>query len=78
MRDEIKVSIVAAICTFGLAVIFKNVLHEELNFITMFTPAILFLVYTWSKNVKSKFNVATVWMGTIVVVTIAIIALYAF
>ena len=78
MRDEIKVSIVAAICTFGLAVIFKNVLHEELNFITMFTPAILFLVYTWSTDVKSKFNAATVWMGTIVVVTIAIIALYAF
>jgi len=78
MRDEVKVSIVAAICTFGLAVIFKNVLHEELNLITMFSPVILFLVYTWSKDVKSKFNAANVWMGTIVIVTIAIIALYAF
>jgi uncharacterized membrane protein len=64
MRDEVKVSIVAAICTFGLAVIFKNVLH--------------FLVYTWSRDVKSKFNTATVWMGAIVIITIAIIALYAF
>ncbi|KAF5427234.1 hypothetical protein C5S42_05490 [Candidatus Methanomarinus sp.] len=78
MRDEVKVSIVAAICTFGLAVIFKNVLHEELNLITMFSPVILYLVYTWSMNVKSKFNTVNVWMGTIVIVTIAIIALYAF
>jgi hypothetical protein len=78
MRDEIKVSIVAAICTLGLAVMFKNVLHEELNFITMISPVILFLVYTWSRDVKSKFNAVTVWMGMIVVVTIAIIALYAF
>ncbi|KAF5422831.1 MAG: hypothetical protein C5S41_08640 [Candidatus Methanomarinus sp.] len=78
MRDEVKVSIVAAICTFGLAVIFKNVLHEELNLITMFSPVILYLVYTWSMDVKSKFNTVNVWMGTIVIVTIAIIALYAF
>jgi len=54
------------------------VLHEELNFITMISPVILFLVYTWSRDVKSKFNAATVWMGLIVIVTIAIIALYAF
>ena len=78
MRDEVKVSIVAAICTFGMAVVFKNVLHEELNLITMFSPVIMFLVYTWSNDVKSKFNTATVWMGAIVIVTIAIIALYAF
>jgi len=78
MRDEVKVSIVAAICTFGLAVIFKNVLHEELNFITMISPVILFLVYTWTRDVKSKFNTAIVCMGSIVIVTIAIIALYAF
>ena len=78
MRDEVKVSIVAAICTFGLAVIFKNVLHEELNLITMFSPVILYLVYTWSMNVKSKFNTVNVWMGTIMIVTISIIALYAF
>jgi len=78
MRDEVKVSIVAAICTFGLAVIFKNVLHEELNLITMFSPVILYLVYTWSMDVKSKFNTVNVWMGTIVIVTIAIIVLYAF
>lgn len=78
MRDEVKVSIVAAICTFGLAVVFKNVLHEELNLITMISPVIMFLVYTWSKKVESKYNTANVWMSAIVIVTIAIIALYAF
>ena len=78
MRDEVKVSIVAAICTFGLAVIFKNVLHDELNFIIMISPVSLFLVYIWSRDDKSKFNTATVWMGAVVIVTILIIALYAF
>jgi len=78
MRDEVKVSVVAAICTFGLAVVFKNVLHEALNLITMISPVITFLVYTWSKDVESKYNTANVWMSAIVIVTIAIIALYAF
>ena len=77
MRDEVKVSIVAAICTFGMAVVFKNVLHEELNLITMFSPVIMFLVYTWSKDVKSKYNTANVWMCAIILITIAIIVLYA-
>ena len=75
MRDEVKVSVVAAICTFGLAVVFKNVLHEALNLITMISPVIMFLVYTWSKDVESKYNTANVWMSAIVIVTIAIIAL---
>jgi len=78
MRDEVKVLVVAAICTFGLAVVFKNVLHEALNLITMISPVIMFLVYTWSKDVESKYNTANVWMSAIVIVTIAIIALYAF
>ena len=77
MRDEVKVSIVAAICTFGMAVVFKNVLYEELNLITMFSPVIMFLVYTWSKDVKSKYNTANVWMCAIILTTIAIIVLYA-
>jgi len=54
------------------------VLHEELNLITMISPVIMFLVYTWSKDVESKYNTANVWMSAIVIVTIAIIALYAF
>jgi hypothetical protein len=77
MRDDVKISIVAAICTFAMAVVFKNVLHEELNLITMFSPVIMFLVYTWSKDVKSKYNTTNVWMCAIILITIAIIVLYA-
>ena len=79
MKDEIKVSIVAAICVIALAVIFKNVLciSSDQTFIPMISPAILFMVYTWSKDSKCKYNTTKIWMGIIAMVTISIIALYA-
>ena len=78
MKDEIKVSIVAAICVMALAVIFKKVLHisSDQTFIPMISPAILFMVYTWSKDAKCKYNTTNIWMAIIVMVTISIIALY--
>ncbi len=79
MKDETKVSIVAAICVMALAVIFKNVLHipYDKTFILMFSPVILFVVYWCSKDSKCKCNTTNIWMAMIVIVTIAIIALYA-
>ncbi len=79
MKDETKVSIVAAICVMALAVIFKNVLHisSDQTFIPMISPVILFMVYSWSKDAKCKYNTANIWMVIIVMVTIAIITLYA-
>ena len=77
MKDEVKVSIAAAICTIGLAVVFKELLHRQLNLVEMFIPAILFLVYTWTKDIKHKRYTTIIWIGLIVVVTMAIIVVYA-
>ncbi|ODS38344.1 MAG: hypothetical protein A7315_12580 [Candidatus Altiarchaeales archaeon WOR_SM1_79] len=63
----------------ALAVVFKNVLHvpPEQSFIPMISPAILFVVYTSSKNSKCRCNAANIWMGMILLVTLAIILVYA-
>jgi hypothetical protein len=36
----------------------------------MISPVIMFLVYTWSKDVESKYNTANVWMSTIILITL--------
>ena len=77
MKDEVKVSIAAAVCTFGLAVVFKELLHQELNLVQMFIPIMLFLVYTWTKDIKPTRHTNNIWIGVIVAVTIAVIVLYA-
>ena len=77
MKDETRVSIAAAVCTFGLAVVFKELLRQALNLVEMFIPIMLFMVYTWTKDIKPIRHTANIWIGLIVAVTIAIIVLYA-
>ena len=74
MRDEVKVSLVTAVCILALAIISKNVLNVQLDFITQYGPVWVYIAYisTKDKTKKSKY-----WSLAIILVTLAILALYA-
>ena len=57
MRDEVKVSLVTAVCILALAVIPKYVLKVQLDFITQYGPVWVYIAYiiTKDKDKKSKY-----------------------
>jgi Mn2+/Fe2+ NRAMP family transporter len=79
IADEIKVALVTAACILAVAVISKNVLNVQLDFISHYAPSWMFIVYilTSQQSKKIKHN-ALYWSIAIVVVTAAVLALYSF
>jgi len=74
MRDEVKVSLVTAVCILALAIISKNVLNVQLDFISLYGPVWVYIGYT---STKDKTKNSKYWSLVIILVTVAILALYA-
>ena len=79
LADEVKVALVTVACLLGIAVVFKNVLHVQADFIISNGPAYLFIVYiiTEGQAKRSKCGKPLYWSLAIIFVTLLIIALYA-
>ncbi|MCW3133985.1 MAG: hypothetical protein N2V78_06635 [Methanophagales archaeon] len=79
IADEVKVALVTAACILSIAIIFKNVLHVQADFIILNSPVYLFVVYiiTRDKAKKSKCDRPLYWSLAIIFVTLVTIALYA-
>jgi hypothetical protein len=80
LSDEAQVSLVTAICIVGLAVISKNVLHVQLDFVSLYGPVWIFIAYTISKDKARKSKTCSsplFWSVTIILVTVAILVVYA-
>ncbi|MDI6886490.1 MAG: hypothetical protein QMD22_09185 [archaeon] len=80
LADEVKVALVTAVCILGLAVLSKYVINVELDFISQYGPVWMFMVYviTKEKAKKSKICCTTLfWSLTIILVTVAILVIYA-
>ena len=79
IADEIKVSLVTAACILGLAIISKNVLSVQLDFLSQYALSWMFIVYilTSQQSKKIKHN-ALYWSVAIVAVTAMVLALYSF
>ncbi len=76
---EIKVSIVTAACILALAVITKNVLDVQLDFISQYAPSWMFIVYIITRGQEKKFrHEALYWSAAIIAVTAAVLVLYSF
>lgn len=77
--DEVKVALVTAACVLGSAIIFKNVLYVQADFIVSNGPFYLFIVYliTRGQTKKSKCNKPLYWSLAIIFVTLSTIVLYA-
>jgi len=79
IADEIKVSLVTAACIMAMAVISKNVLSLQLDFISKYAPSWMFIVYILtSQQTKSVKHNALYWSIAIVAVTAMVLALYSF
>jgi len=74
MRDEVKVSLVTAVCILALAIISKNVLNVQLDFISLYGPVWVYIGYT---STKDKTKNSKYWSLAIIIATVAILALYA-
>ena len=79
LADEVKVALVTAACVLGIAIIFKNVLHVQVDLIISNGPVYLFIVYiiTRGQAKKLKCDKPLYWSLAIIFVTFFTIALYA-
>lgn len=80
LANEVKVSLVTAVCILALAIISKNVLRVRLDFISQYGPVWILMIYlsTKEKSKKSKIcNSLLFWSLVIILVTVAILVVYA-
>ena len=80
LSDEAQVSLVTAICIVGLAVLSKNALHVQLDFVSLYGPVWIYIVYIISKDKARKSKTCSsplFWSLTIILVTVAILVVYA-
>lgn len=79
LPDEAKVSLVTAVCILALAIISKNILNVQLDLISQYGPVWLLIAYLCTKDTKkSKICCSPLfWSAAIILVTAAILAVYA-
>lgn len=79
IADEVKVALVTAACILSIAIIFKNVLHVQADFMVSNGPVYLLIVYliTRGQAKKSKCDKPLYWSLAIIFVTLLTIILYA-
>jgi hypothetical protein len=78
LSDDLKVSLVTGACIIALAV-FSKALQLQLDFISLYGPLWMFIVYIATKEVnkKSVCSNALFWSIAIILVTLAIMVVYA-
>lgn len=77
LSDDVKVSLVTAGCVLALAIISKNILQVELDFVTQYGPVWMFITYIITRDKAKNSNNPLIWSAAIVLVTIAILLLYS-
>jgi len=80
LRDETKVSLVTAACVLLLAIVSKNILKAQLDFISLYGPVWVFIAYIITKDKVKKSKICCsplFWSLAILFVTLAILILYA-
>jgi hypothetical protein len=79
IADEIKVSLVTAVCILILAIVSKNVLNIQLDFISQYGPSWMFIIYIITRGQKQKCRHETFyWSLAIIAVTALVLILYSF
>ena len=76
LSNDVKLSLVTAVCLLVLAVVSKNILRVQLDFISLYGPFWVYIAYIISRD-KQKESKALFWSLAIIFATLAIIILYA-
>jgi TRAP-type C4-dicarboxylate transport system permease small subunit len=79
LADEIKVALVTGACILGMAIIFKQILHIQIDSLISNGPVYLFIIYIISRrqSKKMKCDKPLYWNLGIIFITVLIIVLYA-
>lgn len=80
LSGEIKVSLITAACLLVLAIVSKNVLRVQLDFISLYGPFWVYIAYIVSRERKKESKVCSsplFWSLAIIFATLAILAIYA-
>ncbi len=78
--NEIKVSLVTAVCILVLAVISRKVINVQLDFVSLYGPVWIYIAYIISKDKTRKSKTCSsplFWSLAIILATLAILVLYA-
>jgi hypothetical protein len=80
MSGETKLSLVTAVCVLSLAIVSKNILNAQLGFISLYGPVWVFITYIITRDSVKNSRICCnplFWALAIIVVTAAILILYA-
>jgi hypothetical protein len=78
LPSEVKVALVTAACVLSIAIVFKNVLFVQADFIVSNSPSYLFILYVLTgASKKQKCGNPLYWSLAIIFVTLLTITLYA-
>ena len=78
LTGDLTVSLVTAVCILALAIVSKYFLDVELDFVSQYGPVWIYIVYVIGKDEARRSKRSTLfWSSTIVVATLAILAVYA-
>lgn len=80
LTDEAKLSLVTAGCILSLAIISKNILNVQLDFISLYAPVWMFIAYIITKDEVKNSKICSnsvFWAVAIIAVTVSILILYA-
>lgn len=80
LSNDVKLSLVTAVCLLVLAIVSKNVLRVQLDFISLYGPVWVYIAYIISRERNKKSRICSsplFWSVAIIFVTLAILAVYA-
>lgn len=80
LSEEVKVSLVTVACILTLVIISKNVFHAQLDFISQYGPVWMMVAYLCTREECKKSKIcdsSLFWSMAIIIVTLAILIVYA-
>jgi len=80
LSNDLKISLVTAICLLALAIVSKNFLRVQLDFISLYGPVWMYIAYIITRDKQKESKVCSnplFWSVAIIFVTLAILTVYA-
>jgi len=72
--DEIKVALVTGFCIVGMAILFKKILHIEVDSLISNSPSYFFIIYIITKSAKKPKKTGGWKLWSLIIIIFTIIA----
>lgn len=80
LSRDVILSLLTAVCLLTLATISKYILNAQLDFVSLYGPAWVFIAYVITRDRAKKARICAsplFWGLAIIIVTVAILVIYA-